>query len=544
MSYAANTSQQLNLEDKFQNYSERDKKIILGSWAKPFAENIFPLICEDRFAVLYSNNSASRPNTPVNVIVGAMIIKELQGLTDDEVVEGLVCDIRMQYALCTTSFERQPLSDRTFSRFRSRLYDYELKTGVDLVKDEMLSLADGISKLMDLQPHMKRMDSLMIASACKNMTRLEVVYVTVSNLVNAVHKLGGDEFLQGMEHYLNTDDRNRVIYHNRAEDRAAKIQAIIEDGAALLERLGEGGAWMTEYELVERMLEDQSVVDSEGKRVAKDNRAISPKSLQNPSDPDATYRKKSGKGNIGYTGNVVQTFNNDGAAVITDYSYQPNTHSDSEFCKEAIRNIAGTGEAKPDEKVTLIGDGAFASAENSALAQENNIELVTTALTGTKPPEVFADFNIDSENKQVLNCPAGNTPLRQGRNQLTDTYRIVMEKSQCANCPHREECNAKLQKKTAVVNVSANKVERAKTTSKISDEEFAAYRNARNAVEGIPSVLRRMYNVDDMPVFGIQRSKLLFGFKISAINVKKFAKYSRDKSAHSDFQIIPRDKCA
>jgi len=38
MSYAANTSQQVNLNDRLLNYSERDKKIIQGSWAKPFAE--------------------------------------------------------------------------------------------------------------------------------------------------------------------------------------------------------------------------------------------------------------------------------------------------------------------------------------------------------------------------------------------------------------------------------------------------------------------------------------------------------------------------
>jgi len=543
MSFAANQTQQIGIEDNFLKLSERTKKIVLGSWARQFAEEIFPFIREERFAVLYSENSASRPNTPVNVIIGSMIIKELNGLTDDEVIAALECDIRMQYALHTTSFPVQPLSDRTFSRFRLRLYEHEQKTGEDLIKEEMLHLAEGISRLMNLQPHLKRMDSLMIASACKDMTRLEVVYVTVSNLVNAVHSACGDELLQGMEHYLNTDDKNRVIYHNKAEDRAAKIQAIVEDGAALLERLGEAGAVLPEYALVERMLEDQSVIDGEGRRVAKSNRAIAPDSLQNPSDPDATYRKKAGEGNIGFVANVVQTFNNDGAAVITDYSFQQNRHSDSALCKEAIENVAETGEAKPEEKVTLIGDGAFAGAENEALAAENDIILVTTDLTGTKPPEVFANFVIDEENKQVLECPAGHTPLRQGRNQATDTYRVVMDKNKCANCPHREQCNAKFQKKSAVVTVSANKVNRARAVCKLSAKEYAEYRNARNAVEGIPSVLRRKYDVDNMPVFGLLRSKMLFGFKIAAINFKKLMKYTKDKCAHLEELCQPREQC-
>lgn len=543
MSYAANPSQQIELHDRFNNLTKREKKTVMESWAKEFAEEIFPAINEERFSVLYSGNQATRPNTPINIIIGAMIIKEIQCLTDDEVVMGLMCDIRMQYALHTTSFEEQPLSDRTFSRFRQRLYEHEQSTGEDLVKAEMVSLAERIAKLMNLQPHLKRMDSLMIASACKDMTRLEVTYSTVSNLVNAVHKACGDELLYGMEHYLNADDQNRVIYHNKAEERMAKIQTIIEDGAALLERLGEIGAELPEYALVERMLKDQSEINAVGERVAKDSHKIAPDSLQNPSDPEATYRKKAGKGNIGYTANIVQTFNSEGAAVITDYGFEQNSYSDSEFSKQAIRDIGKTGESTSENKVTLIGDGAFAGEENDALAKDNHINLVTTSLTGPKPPEIFADFVIDSEEKKVVQCPAGFTPQSQGRNQLTDMYRVVMEKDQCANCPHREECKAKIQKKSAVVTVSANMVERAKAVKKISSDEYSEYRNARNAIEGIPSVLRRRYDVDEMPVFGRIKSKLLFGFKVCAINIKKLVKYTREKYAQNDLSTSPRVEC-
>ena len=48
----------------------------LMPWAKIFADELFPAIDEKRFSVLYSEQE-SRPNTPVNVIVGALIIKEM-----------------------------------------------------------------------------------------------------------------------------------------------------------------------------------------------------------------------------------------------------------------------------------------------------------------------------------------------------------------------------------------------------------------------------------------------------------------------------------
>jgi hypothetical protein len=84
--------------------------------------------------VLYSSNAASRPNTPVNVVVGALLLKEMFGSTDDELLEEILFDVRYQVALHTTSDTEQPVSDRTLSRFSERLYSYEAETGIDLIK--------------------------------------------------------------------------------------------------------------------------------------------------------------------------------------------------------------------------------------------------------------------------------------------------------------------------------------------------------------------------------------------------------------------------
>ena len=131
MSFKTNDVEQLSLFDSFTNLTAREQKALENSWAKVFAEEVFPKIDEKPFAVLYSEK-ASRPNTPVNVIIGACIIKELFDYSDDEMVEGLMLDLRLQYALHTTSFAEQPLSDKTLSRFRRRCYDYEQTHGVDL----------------------------------------------------------------------------------------------------------------------------------------------------------------------------------------------------------------------------------------------------------------------------------------------------------------------------------------------------------------------------------------------------------------------------
>lgn len=64
-----------------------------------------------------------------------MVLEELMGLMDEEFMDSLLFDICFQYALHTTSFKEQPVSDRTFSRFRRRCLTYETETGIDRIHD-------------------------------------------------------------------------------------------------------------------------------------------------------------------------------------------------------------------------------------------------------------------------------------------------------------------------------------------------------------------------------------------------------------------------
>ena len=189
MAFVANDNQQVSLIDSTFNLTEREKRVLEKSWAKVFAERVFPAIDESIFSVLYSHK-ASRPNTPVNVIIGALILKEALGDTDDELVEALMFDIRYQYALHTTSFEEQPLSDRTLSRFRARVLAYETEYDIDLIHECTVKMAKEISEFMNISPNMQRMDSFMIAANIRNLSLLELFYTCVANLAKIMEQRG------------------------------------------------------------------------------------------------------------------------------------------------------------------------------------------------------------------------------------------------------------------------------------------------------------------------------------------------------------------
>ena len=132
MAFSSNSYQQLGLSDRVMFLNEREQKRLQRSWAGSFAREIFPRINERIFQPLYSDVSA-KPSGPVNVVVGALILEELFGLSDEKVVENCTCDLRFQTALHTTSDLVQPISESTLQRFRRKLSDCERTKGVNLL---------------------------------------------------------------------------------------------------------------------------------------------------------------------------------------------------------------------------------------------------------------------------------------------------------------------------------------------------------------------------------------------------------------------------
>lgn len=285
MSFKANDSQQLSLDDSFIMLTARERNALEKSWAKIFADEIFPAIDEERFSVLYSDK-ASRPNTPVNVIIGALIIKELFDYSDDEIVENLMLDLHLQYALHTTSFAEQPISDKTLSRFRKRCYNYETLHGVDLYHDCVKDLSSKIAEIMKLNGRIRRMDSIMIESNIRVLSRMELIYTCISKLVVYLAKGYPDKVPEQLRHYADPNDYNRVFYHQRNDDMDEIIRTLLTDSECLLKLCETDFEEVTEYQLFVRCISEQTVVENEKRRLrTREDGTMNSSALQNPSDP-------------------------------------------------------------------------------------------------------------------------------------------------------------------------------------------------------------------------------------------------------------------
>ena len=503
MSFHLNNAQQMALNDSLLSLTERERKHLNNSWAETFSKKIFPFIKEDRFSILYSDNPASRPNNPVNVYFGLLILRDIFNQSDEEALNSLIFDIRYQHALHTTSFQEQPVSKNSLTNFRAAVYRYNQEHGVDLIQQEIEAQAKSFSKLLKIEGKTVRMDSLMISSSCRKLSRLEIIYSTVARLIKVIDK--NTTLPEYFKPYLDESHYNDTIYRSRDKDLNTKIKKVLKDGVRLysIYRKDKEIRKTKEFKLLSRMLKEQK---------GKSSKHISPNSLQNPTDPDATYRKKGKKKHIGYTANLIEKFD-DNNRMIEGYDLKKNTYSDQKFAKDAIEKL---------EDTTLIIDGAYHSEDINNKARAKGITLIPTNLIGGTKNSNCDKFEIDEKEHLVKKCPSGHKPIISKFKE--GSYRAHFDKKHCNNCPFRKDCPVIEQKKSHLFRVSEKTLHRSRLITKMGTSEYQELARKRAGIEGIPSVLRRRYKIDYLPVRGLVRVKVYLGFKLSAINCKRLIK--------------------
>ena len=77
---------------------EKHRKRLENSWAGVFYRETFSRLDERPFEVLYAD-CPSRPNVPVNVLVGLESLKADFGWNDEEMYDAFTYDMQVRYAL-------------------------------------------------------------------------------------------------------------------------------------------------------------------------------------------------------------------------------------------------------------------------------------------------------------------------------------------------------------------------------------------------------------------------------------------------------------
>ncbi len=142
---------------------EKLRERLENSWAGAFYREFFCRLNEDQFAVLY-DKCPSRPNIPVNVMVGLEFLKAGHGWTDEEMYDHFCYDIQVRYALGYRQLGDGHFELRTQYYFRERLSQHMQDTGEKLLDKAFEQVTDEQLAACRLKTDKQRMDSFQIGS--------------------------------------------------------------------------------------------------------------------------------------------------------------------------------------------------------------------------------------------------------------------------------------------------------------------------------------------------------------------------------------------
>ena len=87
-------------------------------------------------------------------------------------------------------------------------------------------------------------------------------------------------------------------------------------------------------------------------------------------------------------------------------------------------------------------DGGFDGPRTAEAARANGFDAHFTMLSGSKAMGSAADFQLDDENRSVLECPNKVVPEESHYLEKSQSVSVQMKTSACAECPKRSECPA------------------------------------------------------------------------------------------------------
>ena len=169
-----NEHAQFDFLDPFQLMGTKMRQRLEASWAGSFYREIFCRIDEAPFAVLYSDQP-SRPNAAVNVLAGAEILKAGFGWSDEELYGHLQFNLQVRYALGLRDMSAMPFELRTLYNFRQRLSRHMQESGENLLEQVFVQVTDEQLASLELKTGHQRMDSVMVTSNIRQMSRLQLL---------------------------------------------------------------------------------------------------------------------------------------------------------------------------------------------------------------------------------------------------------------------------------------------------------------------------------------------------------------------------------
>ena len=438
--------QQIDLFGLSNKLSKKQNKLWDKSREHLFFKEIFSKIDEAPFSCLYSKQK-SRPNTPVNQLVGALILKHLNNWTYRDLFTNLNFNMLTRHAIGIQRIDEDVFAEASIFNFQNRVIKHFNKTGIDLINLTFDKLTSSQLKRYDVDTTIQRGDSFLIGSNIVDMSRLHLLVEMIIRVYKVLSSADKNKVQELLQNYI--DDKSlSYVYKIKREDLPREYSKLAEVYQNILSILGTKYEDEEVYQLFIRVNNEHFEQDLKGNTgaVKKMNSGI----LFHPDDPEATYRKKQNIHSKGYVGHISETSNpNNEIDLITDVKVEQNNIGDAEILENRLPKMI---DKTPNLK-EYFADGMYGSPGVDIILDDNNIRLYQKAIRGQKSK---GDIKIIEDGTDLwVTCGGGQKikPYLTNRKKTIQKERleegaksdlrwgVAFDEKICSSCPLAGKCN-------------------------------------------------------------------------------------------------------
>jgi hypothetical protein len=508
---------QSKLFDPWAFLGPKRRQLLDRSWAGLFQKELLSELPVSTVASSFTDGFG-RPTKELYTALGALLLQQAHDLTDEETVNQVAFNTQWHYALNITeeSDSAKYLCPKTLWNMRSIVVDHAL----DAILFDRIT--DTLAKVFKVNTSNQRIDSVHIKSNMRRLGRIGIITSTIRKFLVNLKRNHKDHFDTVdnalIERYLSKESFHCFSMVKPSES-AKTLTSVSHDLFHLVEQF-KGLPDITDmhsYKLCERVLKEQYTVSEDTKQVSvKRPNEIPSDSLQNPSDPDATYSGHKGQG---YQVQVMETYGTEQETrdkslnLITYVHVEPACESDAHALIPALESTQDR-ELAPDE---LLGDTLYGGDENCRKAQELGVEVISpTKSTKEKGRITLSDFTVN-EQGEVVSCPQGHMPVRTKKKNTRHT--VAFDSHHCSSCPFQEACPVKKGTRYHYLRYTDKEMRLAQRRAYEKTEEFKDRYRWRSGIEATMSEYDRRTGVKHLRVRGFKAVRFCAVLKAVGVNI-------------------------
>lgn len=507
--------------DPWENALSAKKLALLQkSWAEIFRKHILPKLPIHAVAKHF-DKTMGRPTKELVSTCGACVLQQIFDLTDAETVDQLAFNQQWHYALDVLDQDDQVLSLKTLWSMRHIL------TTDQLAKEIFNEATDRLKEVYQVDTSLQRLDSVHIHSNMARLGRVRLLArVCTKFLLNLKRQDKNlyESVSSSIRSRYEKDKASSYFGNSKPSEAPKRLQDIAQDMYELLEQF-KGQAKINalySYNELQRVFKEHCAIEDETV-VVKPSKEVASDSLQNPSDPDATYDRHKGQG---YQVQLMETYSktsegDDSAALqlITYVEVEPAHCHDSHALEPALKETEER-DVLPDE---LEADTHYGSCDNKNKAKEHGVELIAP-LPGPKPQNNFVDFEFDRQTHIVTQCPEGHGPIKIKHNKK-GTITAIWAEAVCQTCPLLSACAVKKAKNGYRLLYNHSQAEAARYRRDEQSDAFKEKYRYRAGIEATNSRYIHMTGARRMRYRGLTRIDYAARLKALGINLFRAAKF-------------------